>query len=117
MKDFQKYIHISKYAKYIDNEKRRETWPETNEREKQFWISKYPWLVDDRDFLDAFDEMNSLNVMGSMRVKMTAGKALDRDNAAAYNCWSAAITHPRVFDELFYLLMCGGGTGFSVERQ
>lgn len=61
--------------------------------------------------------MLDLNVMGSMRVAMTAGEALERDNVAGFNCSYAAVDNPRVFDEILYVLMCGTGVGFSVERQ
>ncbi len=59
----------------------------------------------------------NLEVMPSMRCLMTAGAALDRDNIAGYNCSYVAIDHPRAFDEILYILMCGTGVGFSVERQ
>jgi len=117
MNDFQKYIHISKYARYLDKEKRRETWEETVSRYVQFWERKYPELIMGDFKTEMFNVIYNLESMPSMRALMTSGKALERDNASGYNCTGCAITNPRVFDELFYLLMCGCGCGFSVERQ
>src|SRR5690606_25453705 len=59
----------------------------------------------------------NLEIMPSMRCLMTAGAALERDNVAAFNCSYLAVDHPRAFDEAMYILMCGTGVGFSVERQ
>lgn len=117
MDDYQKYIHISKYARFIDKHKRRETWQETVERYVSFWEEKYPELIINNYKTELFNVIYNLEVMPSMRALMSAGKALSKDNAASYNCWASAINHPKVFDELFYLLMVGGGVGFSVERQ
>lgn len=117
MDDYQKYIHISKYARFIDKHKRRETWQETVERYVNFWEEKYPELITGDYKAELFNVIYNLEVMPSMRALMSAGKALSKDNAASYNCWASAINHPKVFDELFYLLMVGGGVGFSVERQ
>ena len=113
----QQYIHISKYARYLDDKGRRETWQETVERYVNYWESKYPDLVIGDIKAEMLNTIYCLEAMPSMRALMTAGKALDRDNAAGFNCSGAAINHPRVFDEGFYLLMCGSGFGFSVERQ
>lgn len=114
MTDYQHYIAASRYARYLPEQRRRETWDETITRYCDFWQEKFP---------DAFPyerikrEIFNLNVMPSMRALMTAGKALDRDNAAGYNCAYVAVDDPRAFDETMYLLMCGAGVGFSVERQ
>ena len=112
--DYQTYIAKSRYARYLPSEKRRETWTETVDRYVNYFYEKHP---------DTFpkDEIRKsiidLEVMPSMRSVMTAGKALDRDNAAGYNCAYLAIDDQRAFDECMYLLMCGTGVGFSVERQ
>ena len=71
--------------------------------------------VDDRREL--MKAIHDLDVMPSMRAMATAGKALDRDNMAGFNCSYVAINHVRAFDEILYVLMCGTGVGFSVERQ
>lgn len=117
MDALQEYIYISKYARWIEGEKRRETWEETVNRYSNFFCNKYEWLMIEPDFLDAIESIIRLNIAPSMRALMVAGPALDRDNAAGFNCAGRAIDHPRAFDELFYLLMCGCGVGFSVERQ
>jgi ribonucleoside-diphosphate reductase alpha chain len=119
--DFQKYIHLSKYARYLDKEKRRETWQETVNRYGSFFWNRLP--VDDpveslkQEFSETLTAIRNHKIMPSMRALMTAGKALDRDNVAGFNCAAVAINHVRCFDEIFYLLMNGCGVGFSVERD
>ncbi len=116
MNELQKYIHISKYARWIDEEKRRETWEETCKRYSYFFADIFPKHsnIIQNELRDA---VLNMEVMPSMRAMWTAGKALNRDNVSAYNCAGIAVNHIRVFDEVFYLLMCGCGVGFSVERQ
>lgn len=115
--DFQKYIYKSRYARWLDSEKRREHWYETVRRYCQFWENKYPWLAELEDWHDAEQAILNLEVMPSMRALMTAGEALDRDNLAGYNCAYIAADTPKAFDEAVYVLMCGTGLGYSVERQ
>ena len=110
------YIHLSKYARWIEKENRRETWDETVDRLINYWFNKYPSLGVEV-FMELREAIYKREVMPSMRSLMTAGPALDRDNAAAFNCAAIAVNHPRVFDEIFYLLMNGCGVGFSVERK
>lgn len=113
---YQQYIHKSRYARFLPEEARRETWDETVDRYVDYWKAKFP-----RTKGLPFDELRAaiknLEVMPSMRCMMTAGPALDRDNVAGFNCSYVAVDHPRVFDEIMYVLMCGAGVGFSVERQ
>lgn len=115
MDNYQTFIHRRTYSRYVDDVKRRETWPETVNRYVEYFKAKtdnspeIPW-----DELQ--DAILNLEVMPSMRAMQTAGKALDRDNVAGYNCAYIAIDHPRAFDEALYILMCGTGVGFSVER-
>lgn len=117
-KEMQTYIHLSKYARWVESENRRETWDETIDRFLSFWKEKYDGNNEVINKINVLtDNIRKRKIMPSMRVMMTAGKALKRDEAACYNCSAAAITHPRIFDECFYLLMCGCGFGFSVERQ
>jgi len=121
-KEMQTYIHLSKYSRWIDKENRRETWDETIDRFHDYWLDRYTNDGNIDDTIESYinnmtEYIRRRDVMPSMRVMMTAGKALKRDEAAGYNCSAAAVTHPRVFDECFYLLMCGCGFGFSVERQ
>lgn len=114
MNDYQKYIYKSRYARYLRSEDRREEWEETVDRYIDFFIKKYPAGI-------PYDEIKAsilnLDVMPSMRSLMTAGKALERDNVCGFNCSYVAVDHIRVFDEILYILCCGTGVGFSVERQ
>ena len=116
MDNYQKYIAISRYARYLPDKQRRETWDETIKRLMDYWETKFPeQLKDVRDELE--EAIRQLDVMPSMRTLLTAGPALDRDNVAGYNCSYLAINRVRAFDELMYILLCGTGVGFSVERQ
>jgi intein/homing endonuclease len=112
--DYQQYIAKSRYARYIPELKRRETWDETVTRYVEFISSSFPETFN-KDEIKEY--ILNLKVMPSMRALMTAGKALERDNAAGYNCSYLAIDDQRAFDEAMYLLMNGVGVGYSVERQ
>ena len=115
MDQYQEYIHQSRYARWIPEEARRETWTDTVYRYVNFWVEKGYINVDEQKRL--MKAIYDLDVMPSMRAMATAGKALDRDNMAGFNCSYVAINHVRAFDEILYVLMCGTGVGFSVERQ
>src|ERR1700757_416956 len=110
----QQYVHLSRYAKWLDKENRRETWEETVGRYVNFFDSRFPGVYPTEMLREA---ILMLKTMPSMRALMTAGPALERDNVAGFNCSYLAIDHPRAFDEALYILMCGTGLGFSVERQ
>tara|TARA_B100000214_G_scaffold172183_1_gene123772 strand:+ start:10379 stop:12238 length:1860 start_codon:yes stop_codon:yes gene_type:complete len=110
---YQQYIHKSRYARYLPEEERRETWRETITRYIKYWGDK----LTDEERVEIFQAINKLEVMPSMRALMTAGPALDRDNMAGFNCSYIAIDSPRSFDEMMYVLMCGTGVGYSVEDQ
>jgi ribonucleoside-diphosphate reductase alpha chain len=113
--DYQSFIHKSRYARWLDTEGRRETWHET--------VSRYVDLVCETKGMDTdtreelYDAIVSLQVMPSMRAMMTAGPALQRDNTAGYNCSYLPVDDPKSFDEAMFILLCGTGVGFSVERQ
>jgi ribonucleoside-triphosphate reductase len=109
----QEYVHKSRYARWIDKEQRRETWPETVNRYVSYFDERFPGYPKE----EIRQQILSLGVMPSMRALMTAGPALDRDPMAGYNCAFVAIDDVRAFDEILYVLMCGTGMGFSVERQ
>ena len=115
MDAYQQYIHKSRYARYLPEEQRRETWEETIDRYLNFWVEKGKLTLEEANGI--FADIHDLNVMPSMRALMTAGEALDRDNVAGFNCSYLPIDHPKAFDEMMYVLMCGTGVGFSVERQ
>lgn len=112
---YESYIHKSRYARYIPEKERRETWDETVKRYTGYWVNK--GLITEDESEELFNSIHGLNVMPSMRALMTAGEALDRDNVAGFNCSYLPIDNPRSFDEMMYVLMCGTGVGFSVERQ
>jgi len=112
---YQSYIHKSRYARYLPDEQRRETWDETVDRYISFFKNR--GSLDDRTAEELREAIINLEVMPSMRALMTAGEALDRDNVAGFNCSYLPIDHPKAFDEMMYILMCGTGAGFSVERQ
>ena len=113
MDAYQQYIHKSRYARYLPEEKRRESWEETVKRYVDYWGEK----LSEKEHREVFTAIQDLDVMPSMRALMTAGEALDRDNVAGFNCSYLPIDHPKAFDEMMYVLMCGTGVGFSVERQ
>lgn len=110
----QQYIHLSRYARWLEDEKRRETWEETVDRYASFFKGRFPDSFPQQRIADA---IKHLDVMPSMRALMTAGPALDKDEVAGFNCSFVAVDHVRSFDEILYILMCGTGVGFSVERQ
>ena len=109
----QEYVHKSRYARWIDSENRRENWDETVKRYVDYFSSKFPHYPTQQ----VYDSILSLKTMPSMRALMTAGPALERDPMAGFNCTFVAVDDVRAFDEILYVLMCGSGVGFSVERQ
>ena len=121
--EYQSYIHTSRYARWLPEENRRETWEETVGRYFEFFAKKveHEFPIALPDFIDVLPELvdavTDLETMPSMRTLMTAGKALERDNVAGYNCSYLAVDNLKAFDEAMYVLMCGTGVGFSVERQ
>jgi len=110
----QTYIHLSRYARWLDTENRRETWEETVRRYCNFFEERFPELYPTEK---VYNSITNLRTMPSMRALMTAGPALDKDEMAGFNCSYIAVDHIRAFDEILYILMCGTGVGFSVERQ
>lgn len=116
MNDYMKYIALSRYARWLPEQGRRETWNETVGRYVKHFSSKYPQFAEKLE-TEIQPAIEQLAVMPSMRMLMTAGAALDKDNVAGYNCAYLAVDTPRAFDETMYVLMCGTGVGFSVERQ
>jgi len=117
--DYQNFIATSRYARWKEDEGRRETWEET--------VTRYVDFIWDRTNVDnimhhrtkkkIWNAIHNLEVMPSMRALMTAGKALDRDNTAGYNCSYLPVDDVKSFDEAMYILLCGTGVGFSVERN
>jgi len=114
---FQNYIFKSRYARWIPEKGRREDWSETVHRYIEFISKRIPTDIREETSKELENAILNLEVMPSMRAMMTAGKALEKDEVAAYNCSYLAIDDPRAFDEAMYISMCGAGLGFSVERQ
>jgi ribonucleoside-triphosphate reductase len=110
----QEYVHKSRYARWNVEHQRRETWEETVDRYVSYFHTKFPEHYPAKEIQTA---ITNLWVMPSMRALMTSGPALERDPMAGYNCAFVAIDNIRAFDEILYILMCGTGMGFSVERQ
>jgi ribonucleoside-triphosphate reductase len=113
--DYQAFIHTSRYARWLEKENRRESWLETVERYMDNVVR--PKIGDDTYVNQIRDAILNLEVMPSMRAMMTAGPALERDNTAGYNCSYLPVDDPKSFDEAMFILLCGTGVGFSVERQ
>jgi ribonucleoside-triphosphate reductase len=118
---YQEFIYKSRYARWLDDKKRRENWDETVRRYLDFigqhLVKKHNYTIDDRLYERLFKAIYNLQTMPSMRSMMTAGSALQRDNTSGYNCAYLPIDDPKSFDEAMYILLCGTGVGFSVERQ
>jgi len=113
--DYQTFIATSRYARWLDDEGRRETWGETVGRFIDNIVR--PSDLDSKTLNELEDAILNLEVMPSMRALMTAGPAAERDNTCVYNCSYLPVDHPRAFDEAMFILLCGTGVGFSVERQ
>lgn len=118
---YSQYISKSRYSRYLPEQKRREHWHETVSRFMQFMkihiAENHNYLLKDNEEKEVHDAILNFEVMPSMRSIMTAGKALSRDNTAGYNCSFLPVDDPKAFDEAMFILMCGTGVGFSVERQ
>ena len=118
---YQQFIHKSRYARWLDSEQRREDWDETVDRYVDFMVNqvrgKHNYELPKKDVEEIREAILNLEVMPSMRAMMTSGPALARDNISGYNCSYIPVDSPRSFDECMYILMCGTGVGFSVERE
>jgi ribonucleoside-diphosphate reductase alpha chain len=118
---YENFIALSRYARWIENENRRETWSETVDRYFDHMVKhlnqKHGYVPEDKLVKELKDYVFARNVMPSMRSVMTAGPALERDNVAGYNCSFLPVDSLRSFDEAMYILMCGTGVGFSVEHM
>jgi ribonucleoside-triphosphate reductase len=119
--EYQSFIHLSRYSRWLPDEGRRETWIETVSRLSNFMqihLKKNLNVeIESEMWRKIEDYIIGLSVMPSMRALMTAGTALERENIAGYNCSYIPIDNPKAFDEILYILMNGTGVGFSVERQ
>jgi ribonucleoside-diphosphate reductase alpha chain len=121
MTPYETYIAKSRYSRYLDDKGRREHWPETVHRYMQFMYKhlqkNHNYTIDGALYDRLFNAIVSREALPSMRSLMTAGDALERQNVAGYNCSFLPIDDPKAFDEAMYILLCGTGVGFSVERK
>ena len=118
MDQYQEYIAASRYARFIDDKQRRETWAETVNRYVEYIFSRTPAIQSNTELKnEIFDAIHNLDLMPSMRALMTSGKAADRDNTCVYNCSYLPVDDPKSFDEAMFILLCGTGVGFSVESK
>ena len=118
---YENFIALSRYARWIPEENRRETWGETVDRYFEFMLNalktNHNYIPDEKLVAELKNGVFERNVMPSMRSVMTSGAALERDNVAGYNCAFLPVDSARSFDETMYILMCGTGVGFSVEYK
>ena len=118
---YENFIALSRYAKWVEAEGRRETWGETVDRYFNFMLNQlsvnHNYIPNEKLVAELKEFVFERNVMPSMRSVMTSGPALERDNVAGYNCAFLPVDSPRSFDETMYVLMCGTGVGFSVEYK
>ena len=118
---YENFIALSRYARWLENENRRETWGETVDRYFDFMQSqlrdKHGYVADEKLVAELKDAVFNRNVMPSMRSVMTSGAALERENVSGYNCAFLPVDNAKSFDEAMYILMCGTGVGFSVEYK
>ena len=119
--EYQEFIHLSRYSRWLPEKSRRETWSETVGRYFDFFTEHLKdecgFSLDDVSRKRLEEAVLTQKVMPSMRCLMTAGEALKRENVSGYNCSYVAVDSTRAFDEILYILMNGTGVGFSVERQ
>ena len=110
------FIYKRTYSRWLEDEARREDWPETIERFVGFIISERP-DIPDKTISKIRKYMTEFGVMPSMRFLWAAGPAAKADNTCIYNCSFAKINSVDAFAECLYVLMCGTGFGFSVEAE
>ena len=119
--NYQQFIHLSRYSRWLPEEGRRENWGETVDRYFKFFkehlMEQHNFSCPPSVMSELHEAVMNLSVMPSMRCLMTAGEALKKENIAGYNCSYVAINRLQAFDEILYVLMNGTGVGFSVERQ
>jgi len=118
MDQYQEYIAASRYARFVDDKQRRETWAETVNRYVDYIFNRTPAIQGNTELKnEIFDAIHNLELMPSMRAMMTAGKSADRDNTCVYNCSYLPVDDVKSFDEAMYILLNGTGVGFSVESK
>jgi ribonucleoside-diphosphate reductase alpha chain len=118
---YQQVIFKTRYARWVEEEGRRENWDETVKRYCDYFEDhlkeKHSHKIPRKVLKEVYDSIYNLEVMPSMRTLMTSGKALESAEVANYNCAFLVVDAVRAFSEHMYVLMCGAGSGFSVERR
>lgn len=118
---YQQVIHKTRYARWMEEENRREDWHETVSRYTEYIYDSLEkhnnHTIDQEVYQQIHNAILNAEVMPSMRGLMTAGPALERDNTCIYNCSYLPVDSLRSFDEAMYVLMCGTGVGYSVESR
>lgn len=115
LKALQEYTFVSKYARYLPEKKRRETWDEAVNRVRDMHLRRYPQISEEIEW--AFEQVRNKRVLGSQRALQFGGKPIEKKNARMYNCIASYCDRVRFFQECFWLLLCGCGTGFSVQTH
>ena len=113
--ELQNYAFVSKYARWLPEKKRRETWRESVDRVKSMMLEEYPDLSDEIEW--SYEMMFKKRILGSQRALQFGGKPIFKHNARIYNCIASYCDRLRFFQECMYLLLCGCGTGFSVQKH
>ncbi len=112
------FIFTSKYARYDDAKRRRETWNEAVLRVENMHLRKFSYL--DEENLNkikwAFDLVRDKRIIPSMRAMQFGGKAVEAANARQFNCTVRHIDSIRSFAEIFYVLLCGCGAGLGLSK-
>jgi ribonucleoside-diphosphate reductase alpha chain len=117
MDAYRSFIHLSRYSRFLDDKGRRETWEETVDRVINFWKDMQGDKLKDSEFEELRQAILNHEVMPSMRSMWSAGEALKKNHFRGYNCSFKSVDHPRVFDEILFILMAGTGVGFGCEAK
>ena len=115
--DYESFIFKSRYAKWIEEDNRRENWNETVARLINYYNKRIGNTLTQEEAVSLYTAIHNLDTMPSMRSLMTAGPAMDHNDVCAYNCAYLTVDSPRAFDECMLILMCGTGVGYSVEKN
>jgi ribonucleoside-diphosphate reductase alpha chain len=117
LQELQNYTFVSKYARWLEDKNRRETWKEAVDRVRGMMHTKYDEFGISEDIDWAYDMMYKKKVLGSQRALQFGGEPILKRHAKIYNCTASYCDRPRFFQECFWLLLCGSGTGFSVQKH
>jgi ribonucleoside-triphosphate reductase len=117
LQELQNYTFVSKYARWLEDKNRRETWKEAVERVKNMMHTQYAVFGISEEIDFAYDMMYKKRVLGSQRALQFGGEPIVKRHAKIYNCTSSYCDRLRFFQECFWLLLCGSGTGFSVQKH